>query len=120
MRRRRWVRLVVAWPIATFLPLAAAAQGPSAASFSGVVTATSGGALPEVVIEVSSPALRETVRTTTSNGRGEYRIVELRPGTYTLIFTRQGFAPLRREGIELTSNFNAAVNAELRIGVVEQ
>jgi Carboxypeptidase regulatory-like domain len=106
--------------IATLVPLAAAAQGTSAASISGVVTDNSGSVLPDVSVEVSGSVLIEKIRTTMTSERGEYRIVELRPGTYTMTFTRKGFASLRREGIELTSNFNATVNAELRVGGLEE
>jgi hypothetical protein len=113
----RWLLVL---SIATLCPHSAAAQGTSAASISGVVTDNSGGVLPDVAVEVSSPVLIEKVRLTMTGERGEYRIVELRPGTYTVTFTRQGFATFRREGIELTSNFNAAINAELRVGGLEQ
>src|SRR5262245_64046742 len=112
--------ILVAMSIVAVLPLAAAAQGTSAASISGVVTDSSGGVMSGVAVEVSSPVLIERVRTTMTDDRGEYRIVELRPGTYAVTFARQGFASLRREGIVLTSNFNAAVNAELQVGTVEQ
>jgi hypothetical protein len=111
-------RILVALSIAKLLPLAAAAQGTSAASISGVVTDNSGAVLPGVAVEVSGPVLIEKVRTTATDGRGEYRVLELRPGTYTVMFRRQGFASFRREGIELTSNFNAAVNAELHVGAL--
>src|SRR5262249_834275 len=87
---------------------------------SGVVTDSSGGVLPGAAIEVSSPALIEKVRTTTTNERGEYRVVELRPGTYTVTVARQGFARFRREGIELTSNCNVGVNADLGVGALEE
>src|SRR5215510_16361348 len=93
-------RIFIASSLTTLLPLAAAAQGTSAASISGVVTDSSGGRLPGVAIEVSSPVLIEKVRTRTSDERGEYRFVELRPGIYTVTFARQGFASFRREGIE--------------------
>src|SRR5262245_39130240 len=106
------MRIFIAFSIATLLPLVAAAQGTSAASISGVVIDNSGGVVSGVVVDVSSPALIEKARRTTTNERGEYRIVELRPGTYTVTFTRNGFASFRREGIELTSNFNASINAE--------
>ena len=112
--------ILMALAIIAVLPLGAAAQGTSAASISGVVTDSLGGVVPGVVIEVSSPVLIEKVRTTATNERGEYRVVELRPGTYAVAFARQGFALFRREGIELTSNFNAAVNAELRVGTIER
>src|SRR5262245_37993392 len=113
-------RTLVALWIALLLPLAALAQGTSAASISGVVTDNSGAILSGVAVEVSSPVLIDKVRTTRTDDRGEYRIVELRPGTYAVTFARQGFASLRREGIELTSNFNGAVNAELHVSAVEQ
>src|SRR5581483_8617064 len=112
--------ILVAWSIAAVFPRAAAAQGTSAGSISGVVTDNSGGVLADVAIDVSSPALIEKVRTITTNDRGEYRIVELRPGTYTVTFTRQGFASFRREGIELRSNFAAEVNVELRVGALQE
>jgi hypothetical protein len=96
------------------------AQGTSAASISGVVTDASGAVLPGVTVEASSPALIEKVRNTVTNERGEYRIIELRPGTYTVTFAMQGFAGFRREGIELPPNFTASVNAELRVGAIEE
>jgi hypothetical protein len=112
--------ILVAWSIVAVVSHQAAAQGTSAASISGVVTDSSGGVLSGVAVEVSSPALSEKVRSIATNERGECRIVELRPGTYTVTFARQGFAPFQRDGIELTSKFNAAVNAELRVGAVEE
>jgi signal transduction histidine kinase len=107
-------------PGSTSLPAAAAVQGTSAATISGVVTDNSGVVLPGVTIEASSAVLVEKVRTAMTDVRGEYRIVELRPGKYVMTFTRQGFAPMRHERIELTSNFNAVVNAELRAGALEE
>src|SRR5215471_7979399 len=112
--------ILTALSIIVVFPFAAAAQGTSAASISGVVTDDSGGVLPSVSVEVSGPALIEKIRTTTTNERGEYWIVELRPGTYTIAFERQGFVSFRRRGIELTSNFNATVNAELGVGALEE
>ena len=51
-----------------------------------------------------------------TDGTGQYRIVDLRPGTYTMTFTLPGFNTFRRDGIELTGSFTATVNAELRVG----
>jgi hypothetical protein len=39
---------------------------------------------------------------------------------YDVTFTLQGFATVKREGLELPSNFTATVNAELRIGQLEE
>ena len=76
--------------------------------------------LPGVTVEVSSPALIEKVRTATTDASGQYRIIELRPGLYTVKFTLQGFSNLQREGIELTTGFAATVNAQLRVGSLEE
>jgi C4-dicarboxylate-specific signal transduction histidine kinase len=81
----------------------------------GVVTDSRANVLPGVAVEASSAALLDKVRTATTNAQGEYRIVELHQDVHGDIHT-YGFAVLRREGIELTSNFNAVINAELRIG----
>jgi hypothetical protein len=104
--------LVVAF---TLVPSIAAAQG----SITGVVRDTSGAVLPGVTVEAASPVLIEKVRTAVSDGTGQYRIVDLRPGIYTVTFTLAGFSVVRREGIELTGDFTATVNADLRVGAVE-
>jgi len=101
-------------------PLTAYAQGTSAASISGLVTDASGAVLPGVTVEASSPVLIEKVRSAVTDERGEYRIVELRPGTYTVAFTLGGFASFKREALELPPSFNATVNAQLRLGTIEE
>src|SRR5262249_56798982 len=73
-----------------------------------------------VTVEASSSALIERVRSATTDSQGLYRIVDLRPGTYTVVFTLTGFSTLRRDGIELTTGFTATVNADLRVGAVEE
>src|SRR5260370_8462133 len=113
-------RILVALVISVSLPLVASAQGTSSATIAGVVTDTSGAVLPGVTVEASSPVLIEKVRSAVPDERGEYRIIELIPGTYTVTFTLTGFSSFRREGIELPPNFNATVNVQLRIGAIEE
>ena len=96
------------------------AQGTSAATISGVVTDTSGAVLPGVTVEATSPVLIERTRSAVTDERGEYRIVELRPGTYVVSFTLTGFSTFKREGLELPPSFNATINAQLRIGAIEE
>ena len=76
--------------------------------------------LPGVTVEATSPALIEKLRTVVSDERGAYLIVDLRPGTYTVTFTLQGFTTFKREALELPSNFTATVNADLRVGALEE
>ena len=90
------------------------------ASIAGVVKDASGAVLPGVTVEASSPALIEKVRSVTTDGSGQYRIVDLRPGSYTVTFTLTGFTVVKREGIELTGSFNATINADLRVGGLQE
>jgi hypothetical protein len=90
------------------------------ASIVGVVKDTSGAVLPGVTVEASSPSLIEKTRTGISDGGGQYRIVDLVPGAYTVTYTLAGFNTVRREGIELSGSFTATVNVDLRVGALEE
>jgi hypothetical protein len=89
-------------------------------AIAGVVRDTSGAVLPGVTVEASSPALIEKVRTALTNEAGQYRVVDLRPGAYTVTFTLTGFTSVRREGIVLEANFTAPINVEMRVGSLEE
>jgi hypothetical protein len=90
------------------------------ASIAGVVRDTSGAVLPGVTVEASSPALIERVRAVVTDGNGQYRILDLRPGTYSVSFALPSFSTVRRDGIELSGSFTATINAELQVGGVEE
>src|SRR5204862_1906139 len=79
-----------------------------------------GGVLPGVTVEAASPALIEKSRSVISDEAGQYKIIDLRPGTYTVTFTLSGFSAVKREGVELPPNFTATVNADMRVGAVEE
>jgi hypothetical protein len=98
------------------LPATALAQ----ASLTGTVRDGSGGVLPGVTVEASSPALIEKTRSAVSDGSGQYRIVDLRPGTYSLTFTLPGFVTVKRDGIELTGSQTLTIPAEMRVGGIEE
>jgi hypothetical protein len=95
---------------------AAAHVAEAQSSITGVVRDTSGAVLPGVTVEAASDALIEKVKTATTDGSGVYRLVDLRPGTYIVTFSLAGFQSVRREGLTLTSEFTATVNADLRVG----
>jgi hypothetical protein len=73
-----------------------------------------------VTVEAASPVLIEKVRSVVSDDTGQYRIVDLRPGTYSVTFTLPGFSTVRREGVELTGDFVATINADLKVGALEE
>jgi len=91
-----------------------------AQTIAGVVKDDSGAVLPGVAVEVSSPALIEKTRTAFTDGAGQYKVVSLSPGIYTVTFTLTGFSVIKREGIELSTDFTANVNAELKVGALEE
>src|SRR5262245_21562548 len=98
------------------IPTAALAQ----AVIAGTVRDASGAVLPGVTVEAASPALIEKVRSSVTDGTGQYRVEDLRPGIYSVTFTLQSFNTVKREGIELTGSFTATVNAELKVGDVSE
>jgi hypothetical protein len=102
--------------VVLLIPAMASAQ----ATITGVVKDASGGVLPGVTVEVASPALIEKTRAAVTDGGGQYRVVDLRPGTYSVTFTLPGFTTIKREGVELTGSFVASVNADLRVGAVAE
>src|SRR2546422_3587723 len=115
---RAMAQLVMVHILLVFVPAVASAQ--AGAALTGVVTDTSGAVLPGVTVEAKSPALIEQVRSAVTDETGRYRIVDLRPGLYTVAFTLPGFATLVREGIELAGTFIATVDVELRVGGVAE
>ena len=114
MRSR--VKALAILALIILIPTGARAQ----AVIAGVVRDTSGAVLPGVTVEASSPALIEKVRTAISDGGGQYRIEDLRPGIYKVSFSLPGFSTFEREGVELTGSFTATINAEMRVGALEE
>jgi hypothetical protein len=113
---RGLLRVVVSCVGLLVLPAAAFAQ----ASITGVVRDSSGAVLPGVTVEATSFALIEKARSVVTDGSGQYRIVTLPPGNYTITFTLSGFSTVRREGVELTGTFTATVDTDMRVGSVEE
>ena len=111
MRAVRWMFAIAAFLV--LLPAAAYAQGGQIA---GTVRDASDAVIPGVIVEVTSPALIERVRSTTTDGSGQYRIANLPIGTYTVTFTLEGFSKQQRDSVVLTTGFTAAVNATMSVG----
>jgi hypothetical protein len=106
--------------LALLLWLLAPAGALAQSAISGLVRDTSGAVIPGVTVEAASPVLIEKVRSVVSDEQGRYTIIDLRPGTYTVTFALTGFNTHRQEGLELPANFTATVNAEMRVGALEE
>ena len=116
----RLAAVVAALACLTVAPPAVAQTGTSSSAIAGTVKDTSGAVLPGVTVEAASPALIERVRTVVTDGEGQYKIVNLPVGTYSVTFTLIGFSLVKREGIVLTTNFTAPVNADLAVGSLQE
>jgi len=111
--------------VAVIVAVAWAVVGTSVAfaqtgTIAGLVRDSSGAVLPGVTVETSSPAMIEKTRTVVTDAQGQYKIIELPPGTYAVTFTLTGFSVAKREGVILTSDFTASVNADLRVGALAE
>src|SRR4029079_5661873 len=106
----------ILWLLLLLLPTAAFAQG----AITGAVKDASGAVLPGVTVEAASPVLIEKVRVVVTDDTGQYRIVDLRPGAYVVTFSLTGFNNYKREGIELNGDFVATVNADLKVGSLQE
>src|SRR5712692_7546847 len=121
MREPLGRRMIVPLLLAVWsLPVYALAQSSATGAIAGVARDDTGAVLPGVTVEAASPALIEKVRTAVTDAQGNYKIIDLRPGTYSVTFTLAGFSVVKREGIELVAGFTAPVNAELKVGSVEE
>jgi hypothetical protein len=89
-------------------------------TFTGVVKDSSGAVLPGVTVEAESTVLIEKTRSVVTDDNGAYRITDLRPGIYTLTFTLAGFTTVKRDQMELQSDFTMTVNTELKVGALAE
>src|SRR5687768_458366 len=110
--------IVVSLAVLLLAPLVTFAQSNS--NIAGVVKDTTGAVMPGVTVEAASPALIEKVRSVVTDSAGQYKVVNLVPGVYTVTFTLPGFSTTKHEGVELTASFTANVNAEMRLGALEE
>ena len=106
--------------VAVFVCVLGMATTANAQAIGGTVTDQSGAVLPGVIAEARSPALIEQARTAVSDGAGEYLIIALEPGTYTVTFNLPGFSVFVREGIVLIGEATATVDGRMQIGSVDE
>ena len=98
-----------------FLPMLAYAQ-----SLAGTVRDASGGVLPGVTVEASSPALIEKIRSTVTDVSGQYRLNDLPPGAYRLAYNLTGFTTVVRDGVAVSGAGVTTINVELGVGAVQE
>jgi len=111
--------IAIAW-LAIIASLGMPGVAHAQSAIAGVVKDTSGAVLPGVTVEASSPVLIEKTRTAVTDPAGQYKIVDLRPGVYSVTFQLAGFSTIVRSGIELPATFTATINIDMKIGGLEE
>src|SRR2546430_17731753 len=111
---RVWIRSLAARLALFVIALPASAQ--VLGSIAGTVRDSSGAVLPGASVEASSDALIEKMRVVVADGAGQYRIVNLPPGIYSVGFTLTGFSTVKRGGVEVTPGKTVPINVELKVG----
>jgi len=105
---------------AAVLLVLTASTARAQATIAGIVKDSSGAVLPGVTVEASSPSLTEKVRTALTDGTGQYRIVTLPPGNYSVTFTLTGFSTVRRDNVTVSGSGVIPINADLRVGSLQE
>ena len=99
------------------------AAAASAQDFRGGITGrivdASGGRLPGVTVTATNVATNVASDTTT-NGEGDYSILFLNPGIYTLTAELSGFKKIVRDSIEVRIGERVGVDLTLDVGAVEE
>ena len=111
---QRFRAVLLAFAVALLLvPATAVAQ---TGNIAGTVRDAQGSVVPGVTVEVTSPQLIEKVRTATTDGNGRYQITSLPVGTYKVTFKLDGFGTVDHSNVDISTNFTAPVNAEMKVG----
>src|SRR5690349_5130890 len=90
------------------------------ATLTGTVKDGSGAVLPGVTVEASSDVLIEKTRTAVTDGSGQYRIIDLRPGSYALSFSLPGFNAVKRENIVLSGSQSLTISIDMSVGALQE
>ena len=103
--------------------LTVAAAGPTYAqavgSVFGKVTDNTGAVMPGVTVTVAGTGLQQPLTAVTTQS-GTYSFPNVPIGTYSVTFASSGFKKAIREGVMLTTGFDASVDMEMEIGRVEE
>lgn len=111
---RLFFSLHIATPIAFLaLTVSSFAQLGQSGSISGTVTATDGSRVSGAVITVSGEGGFQ--RTKTSAAEGNFSLVDIPSGNYTVQFASAGFAAASRVGVSVAVGRNTQVNVTLSV-----
>jgi len=111
-------RVLMAVALASSLSLTAFGQG-GMGSIEGRVTDSSGGVIPGVTITATNAAT-QVAYTASSNHVGDYAVLRLPPGTYTVTVDHQGFKKLERENVQVQVGDRLSIDLALQVGAASE
>jgi len=86
----------------------------------GTVSDSDGMPLPGVAVEISSPSMMGGVQAQVTSTKGNYRFINLPPGTYKLVFKLEGFQTLERGNVKLSIGKTVNENMVLQQATLEE
>jgi hypothetical protein len=116
-KRSQWCFYVFLCQMICLVLVSSAFGQQTLGGLTGVVTDTSGGILPGTVVAIvgDQTGLK---RTQTAGSNGFYEFANLPIGTYSLLFTRDGFQTQKMMAVPVQGDRTATVNAQLTVGSV--
>ena len=85
----------------------------------GIITDAQGAVLPGVTVTVTSPTMLGP-QVGVTNAQGEYRVLNLPPGTFTLTAELTGFATFERPGILLRAGATFQVDVQMQLSTLQE
>ncbi|HJZ78250.1 MAG TPA: carboxypeptidase regulatory-like domain-containing protein [Vicinamibacterales bacterium] len=118
--RRSWLMVGAVLVLSAGGASQAFGQSVSSGTIEGTVKDESGSVLPGTTVTATSPQLQVGQLVQVSDSSGNYKFVDLPPGTYHLTAELQGFSLSVRDDLRLTVGFNARVDFLLKVGALEE
>ena len=107
----------MSWLLAALLAASLGPPDEAGATLRGRVTDPLGGAIAGAKVEARSASGKKSAVT---GPAGEYVLSSLRPGTYTVIVTRDKFGPYAKDAVELAAGQTTVLDVQLALAPVEE
>ena len=117
--RQLGIRIVIALIlVSTFICACDLRAQTATGSLRGQVIDPSGAAVPNALVQVTTPDGKQL--TATTNSSGAYERANLLPGRYTVEVAVKGFAPYKKEAVEIISGQAAQLNVNLELATEKE
>jgi outer membrane receptor protein involved in Fe transport len=115
IRLSRSLPVLFLFALFALVPASLSAQSIATAQLSGTVRDQQGALVPGATVTISDDT-KGFSRSTTSDGEGNYHLLLLPPGTYTVTATAKGFATLKQTSIVLNVGSEGELPITLAVG----